>query len=166
MTLSAIRHALDRFYFLSFSVQTQHQTRKDRASVYEDGTRTTLAKFAAVFGPHQTEIFAQNFEQSLVGRKRHLRRFAVQDKLDVRFFLLRFLFFNQPVHLRSANLPGSGIKLFEISGPMDHSQDFNKLALDAIDYSISLQQKLANVFVIRLRHDTSNLGMGNESFGR
>ena len=85
MQIRAVSHPFDRFYFLAFRVQALQQTGKDRASVYEHGAGATLAEFAAVLGSHQTQIFAQDFEQRLVRGERHLRRFAVEEESNMRF---------------------------------------------------------------------------------
>ena len=83
MQLSAVSHSLDRFYFSTFGVEAEHQTRQNRTAVDEHSTRATLAKFTAVFRAGEIQVLTQNFEQCLVRCEGDLCGFAVECETDV-----------------------------------------------------------------------------------
>src|ERR1044072_3960130 len=83
MKLSAVSHSLDRLHFTIFSVKTEHQARKNRTTIDEHRTCTTLTEFAAVFCAGEIQILTQNFEQRLVRCEGDLCLFAVECETDV-----------------------------------------------------------------------------------
>src|SRR6185503_16169223 len=83
MKLGTVRHSLDRLYFTVFSVEAEHQARKNRSSVDEHRTRATLTELAAVFCAGEIQILTQNFEQRLVRCEGDLCLFAVECETDV-----------------------------------------------------------------------------------
>ena len=83
MKFCTFRHAFNSFDFTTFGVETEHQTRQNRASIDEHRARATLAQLAAVLCPGEIQIFTQNFEQRLVRCEGDLGMFAVECEMDV-----------------------------------------------------------------------------------
>src|ERR1044072_755531 len=83
MKLSAVRHSLDRLHVTTVGIETEHQTRKNRASIDEHGARATLPELATVFCTGEIQILTQNFEQRLVRCEGDLCLFAVECETDV-----------------------------------------------------------------------------------
>src|SRR5213595_2157826 len=84
MERAARRHPLDRLDPAPGAGEAEHQTGEDRRAVDEHGAGTALAQLAAVLRARQPRIFAQHFEQRLVGRERDLDGLAVQLQCDFR----------------------------------------------------------------------------------
>src|SRR5688572_19875547 len=72
-----VRQALDGFDRLALALEGQHQAGKPRLAVDQHRARAALAELAAVLGAGQIEVLAQDFQQGLVGCKRHLDRLTV-----------------------------------------------------------------------------------------
>ena len=89
MKLGAFCHAFDRLYFTSFSIETEHQARKNRTAINQHVTGATLTQLAAVLRSGQAEIFTQNFEQRLVRCESDFGLFAVESESDMRFLFIR-----------------------------------------------------------------------------
>jgi len=67
---------------LTFHAQVE--AGENRLPVHEHGARAALSELAAVLGPRQPQVFAQDLEQRLVRRKSGLDLFAVEAKGDDR----------------------------------------------------------------------------------
>src|SRR5688572_16901914 len=72
-----VRQALDGFNRLALALKGQHQAGKPRLAVDQHRARAALTELAAVLGAGQIEVLAQDFQQGLVGCKRHLDRLTV-----------------------------------------------------------------------------------------
>src|ERR1700741_1143227 len=83
MELGAVSHSFDRLHFTTFSVETEHQARKNRTSIDQHRTRATLTQLATVFCAGEIQILTQNFEQRLVRCEGDLCLFAVECETDV-----------------------------------------------------------------------------------
>src|SRR5438445_26037 len=91
MKLRAVSHPFNCFYLATFSVQTEHQTGENCPPIYQHRAGAALAELASMFSSRQRQIFPQDFEQSLVGRKRDLGRFAIQREFDMRLLFCSLL---------------------------------------------------------------------------
>src|ERR1051325_9386298 len=89
MKLGTLGHAFDRFYIATFGVESEHETRKNRAPVDEHGASATLAELAAVFRAGEIKILTQNFEQRLVRCEGDLGLFAVEGEMNMLLTLER-----------------------------------------------------------------------------
>ena len=85
MKCRALSHAFDALNVASFGIQTQHQARKNCASINQHRTSAALSQFATMFGSGQIQIFTQDFQKSLVRRKHNFGAFTVKSETDVRF---------------------------------------------------------------------------------
>src|SRR5881398_2029841 len=85
MKRAARRHPLDRLDPAPGAGEAEHQTGEDRRGVEQHGTGPALAQLAAVLRARQPRIFAEHFEQRLVGRERDLDGLAVQLQRDLLF---------------------------------------------------------------------------------
>ena len=78
------RHSLHGFDASSLALEAEVETGQDRPAVDEDRARSALAQLAAVLGPGQREVFAQNLEEGLVRRESDFDPLAVDVKPDMR----------------------------------------------------------------------------------
>src|SRR6185369_1162922 len=85
MKLGAFCHAFDRLYFTSFSLEPEHQARKNRTTIDQQCTRPALTQLAAVLRSGQVEIFTQHFEQSFMRCKSDFSLFAIKSESDMGF---------------------------------------------------------------------------------
>src|SRR6185369_11461582 len=83
MKLGAVSHSFDRLHLTIFSVEAEHQARKNRTPIDEHRARAALAELAAVFCAREIQILTQNFEQRLVRCEGDLGLFAVECETDV-----------------------------------------------------------------------------------
>jgi hypothetical protein len=73
---------LDGVDVAAIAFEPQDETGKNRLSVKQHGTGAALAQFTAVLGSGEPQVLSKDFEQGLVGGKRHLDIFPVQTKRD------------------------------------------------------------------------------------
>src|SRR5438270_4648536 len=78
-------HSLDGFHAVPRAREAEHQTGKHGLAVHEHGAGAALAQLAAMLRAGETQVFAQHFEQGLVGRERDLDGLAVQLEGDLHF---------------------------------------------------------------------------------
>ena len=78
MELPALGHAFDRRHCAAFGVEAKHQTRENRTTINQNRAGSTLAQLTPMLGSGQREVFAQDFQQSLMRRERNLRWLAVE----------------------------------------------------------------------------------------
>ncbi len=66
--------------FLSNALKRQDEAGKNRLAVQKNGTGAAFSELAAVLRTSVTEILAEDFQQSFVGREGHIGLFAVQNE--------------------------------------------------------------------------------------
>src|SRR5205823_4140759 len=71
-------HPLDGFDVPPGAREAEHQTGKHGLPVHQHGAGAALAQLAAVFRAGETQVFAQHFQQRLVGREGDFDGLAVQ----------------------------------------------------------------------------------------
>src|SRR5260370_778450 len=82
MERAALRHALDGLYPVAGAGEPEHQAGQHRRAVEQHGAGAAFAQLAAVLRSRQPRIFAEHFEQRLVGRGRDLGGLAGQLQRD------------------------------------------------------------------------------------
>src|SRR5260370_2972319 len=87
--VSVSSQTFDGQNIFSTTFERKHETGKHRLAIQKNGASATLSQLAAVFRAGMTEIFAQDFQQSLIGREIDVGLLAVQSESYLRR-LLRF----------------------------------------------------------------------------
>src|SRR2546423_3969839 len=98
---------LDGFHATPRAREAEHQTGQHGLAIHEHGAGAALAQLAAVLRAGETQVFAQHFEQGLVGRESDLDGLAVQLERDLHFGV---------GHLWKPNLDNAWLGR-ELSGP-------------------------------------------------
>jgi hypothetical protein len=68
MRLTPVRHAFHGRDLATLEVERHRQAGEEGPAIDEDATGGAFAQLAAVLGAGQPQVFAQDFEQRLVGR--------------------------------------------------------------------------------------------------
>src|ERR1043165_9393276 len=83
MKLRTVGHSLDRFYIVTFSVETEHQAQQNRTPIDKHRARAALAQLTTVLRAGEIQILTQNCEQRLVRCEGDLSQFAVEGEMNV-----------------------------------------------------------------------------------
>src|SRR3989442_12569875 len=82
MQLTPVRHPFHRGDLASLEVERHGQAGQVRPAIDEHATGGALAQLAAVLGPGQSQVFAQDLQQCFVGRHHDRHLFAVDAQAD------------------------------------------------------------------------------------
>src|SRR5881396_3867399 len=79
---AAQRHPFDGLHRVVRAGETEDQARQHGRAIEQHGARAAFTELASVLGAREPQVFAQYFEQRLVGRKGHLGGLAIDLERD------------------------------------------------------------------------------------